>query len=168
MPHNRRLVTQHPTMTLPKEGQTSSRKQRRDTYLHLQAKGKKALFNLLFTPYASNLILLTLLYLNIILSLSKLILFFHILPVSIPDVKNYFSTSNLFLPKPSQPYSGKLKRKPITAKPHTQIKQSSHNINNQTKTKETRINPTTNQTNTIQQKQNPHRPTTVTTTTTHH
>ena len=51
--------------------------------------------------------------------------------------------------------------------PNQTIK-SQHQQPNQTKTKETQINPTTNQTNTIQQRQNPHRPITVTTTAKHH
>ena len=47
-----------------------------------------------------------------------------------------FSASNPFLLKPLLPCSGKLKWKPITTMPHTLIKQSSHNINNQTKPKQ--------------------------------
>ena len=80
---------------------------------------------------------------------------------------NYFSTSDPFLPKPSQPCSGNYTQKKkktktktkktsqVTIISHTQIKQSDFNINYQTKTKETEINPTTNSKKT---KKNPHNP----------
>ena len=130
------------------------------------------LTNLLFTPYYIKLNTLSLIQFKYYsFSLRINIYFFTFFPISTLCIitislhqthffLNHHNPALVIIPKKKKTKTKTKKTSQVTIISHTQIKQSDFNINYQTKTKETEINPTTNSNkpNSKKTKKNPHNP----------